>query len=131
MRKINRFIYSLIIASIFLTSGSVSSPSYAQGQLSPEEAQGHIGENQTVCGMVASTNFAASSKGQPTFLNLNRPYPNHIFTVVIWGQNRPRFKNPPEEFFDGKRICVTGEITTYRGKPQIEVQAPSQIRMGD
>jgi DNA/RNA endonuclease YhcR with UshA esterase domain len=131
MRKINRFIFSLIIASILFTSGSMPSPSYAQGRLSPEEAQDHIGESQTVCGMVASTNFAASSKGQPTFLNLNRSYPNHIFTVVIWGRDRPRFKNPPEEFFDKKRICVTGEITTYRGKPQIEVEDPSQIRMGD
>ena len=131
MRKVNRFIFSLIIASILFTSGSVSFPSYAQGRLSPEEALNHIGENQTVCGMVASTNFAASSKGQPTFLNLNRPYPNHIFTVVIWGQYKLRFENPPEEFFNRKRICVTGEITTYRGKPQIEVEDPTQIRMGD
>jgi DNA/RNA endonuclease YhcR with UshA esterase domain len=29
--------------------------------------------------------------------------------------------------FDGKRICVTGLIETYKGKPQIIARDPKQI----
>jgi hypothetical protein len=50
-----------------------------------------------------------------------------IFTVVIWGSDRNKFKNPPEVFFKEKRVCVTGQIDTYRGKPEIIVRDPSQV----
>jgi hypothetical protein len=50
----------------------------AQSRLTSTEAKAHIGETATVCGSVASTRFAASTKGQPIFLNLDKPYPNQI-----------------------------------------------------
>ena len=52
------------------------------------EAKNHVGENPTVCGKVVSARFAKDSKGQPTFLNLDEPYPRQIFTIVVWGSNR-------------------------------------------
>jgi len=52
--------------------------------LSPEDAAGHVGENATICGIVASVHFAASSRSQPTFLNLGKAYPAQIFTAVIF-----------------------------------------------
>jgi hypothetical protein len=92
------------------------------------EAKNHVGEEATVCGSVASARFASSTRGQPTFLNLERPYPNQIFTIVIWGRNRARFGSPEAEY-RGKRICVTGTIEDYRGAPEIEARAPSQIKV--
>lgn len=55
----------------------------AAGCFTSEEAQNHVGENGCVCGIVASTHYAAHSKSQPTFLNLDKPYPNQIFAAVI------------------------------------------------
>jgi len=127
MKKNGKYVYCFVIIALLFVITSETSPSYSQNIINPEEAQEHVGENQTVCGTVASTNYAIGSKGQPTFLNLNRPYPDHIFTIVIWGSDRHKFNNPPEEYFDTKKICVTGTITTYRGKPQIVVNSPSQI----
>jgi len=57
--------------------------------ITPEEAAGHIGENATVCGVVASAHYAQRSRSQPTFLNLGKPYPAQIFTAVIFGSDRP------------------------------------------
>jgi len=81
--------------------------------------------------MVASAKYAARTRGQPTFLDLNRPYPNRIFTVVIWGRDRLGFPEPPEVFYRGKRISVTGRIVEYRGKLQIVVKGPSQIAVNE
>jgi hypothetical protein len=95
--------------------------------LTAAQAKDHIGEHATVCGVVASATFAARTKGQPTFLNLDYPYPQHIFTAVIWGSDRPKF-GQPEGTYKGKRICVTGTIKAYRGVPEIVVTGPGQLR---
>lgn len=104
------------------------SPIQAQKKLTAAEAKEHIGDNATVCGAVVSTRYADSSKGQPTFLNLEKPYPNQIFTVLIWGSNRSKFKTPEEDYKD-KKICVTGKISAYDGLPEIIADDPKQIHV--
>jgi micrococcal nuclease len=94
--------------------------------LTATEAIEHVGEHATVCGQVANTKYASNSRGQPTFINIDRPYPNHVFTIVIWGSDRPAFGRPEGDYED-KRVCVTGRIGTYRGKAQIVATTPSQI----
>ncbi len=96
--------------------------------ISPEDAINHIGQQATVCGNVTSTHFSSRSKGQPTFINLNRPYPNQIFTVLIWGSDKGNFPGAPENYYRNKRICVSGKIQQYRGTPEIIVRSASQIK---
>lgn len=96
-------------------------------RIEASEAAHHIGEFAEVCGQVASTAYLASVGGRPTFLNLERPYPDQLFTVVIWGSNRERFDGRPENIYDGKSICVTGKIVEHKGTPQIVVEDPDQM----
>lgn len=99
----------------------------AATQITPEQAANHIGEHKTVCGVVASARYARGSRGQPTFLNLGRPFPDHVFTAVIWAGIREKFSYAPEAL-RGEEICVEGRIGQYRGAAQITVSRPSQIR---
>ena len=64
----------------------LSFPSLA-AELNSQQAASHIGETATVCGIVASASYAVRTKGQPTFLNLDQPYPNQVFTIMIWGSD--------------------------------------------
>jgi hypothetical protein len=107
-----------------------ANPGQAQKAYFAAEAAKHVGEYATVCGVVADARYAASSRGRPTFLNLDKRYPNQPFTVVIWGTTRVRFSPPPEKQLLGKNICVSGTIELYRGKAQIVLQDPSQITVG-
>ena len=100
----------------------------AQKKLTSSEAREHFGETATVCGEVVSARYADSTKGQPTFLNLDKPYPNQVFTVVVWGNNRSKF-GAPENEYKGKRICVTGKITAYAGLPEMVADEPKQIKI--
>jgi len=94
-----------------------------------DEAIYHIGERATVYGPVVSTHYANTSKGQPTFLNIGKPYPDpDRFTVIIWGENRSNFPQAPEILYANKTIYVTGLIDEYEGVAQIEVFNPSQIK---
>lgn len=101
-------------------------PLVAENTYTADQAKSHIGERATVCGMVASAHFSARSKGSPTFLNLDKPYPNQIFTILIWGSDRPKFGNP-ERDYSRKNICVAGTIQEYRGTAEIIARSPSQI----
>ena len=82
------------LASILTLLALLGSPLFAQNKLSPTAAKDHVGETTTVCGNVASTHYAASTKGQPTFLNLDKAYPNQLFAIVIWGSDRGKFGSP-------------------------------------
>lgn len=98
--------------------------------LNADQAKSHVGENATVCGVVGSTHYAGSSEGSPTFVNLDKPYPNQLFTILIWGEDIPKFSLKPATW-EGKRVCATGTIASYRGSPEIVTKSPRQISIGE
>jgi len=74
----------LLVASAVFGSWAFSTTA---ASLSAEEAAGHIGKTATVCGVVASAKYEANAKAQPTLLDLRKPYPNAVFTAVIYLDN--------------------------------------------
>lgn len=54
-------------------------------------------------------------------------YPNQIFTVVIWVEDRCKF-GEPEIQFKGKRFVSPGEISNYHGVPEIIGRSVNQPR---
>ena len=112
-----------IVVCVLLATSSV----LAQKTLTAVEAKAHIGERATVCGKVVSTRWAESSRGSPTFLNFDQPYPDQVFTLVIWGSDRTKF-GEPETAYRGKRVCVTGKISAFKGVPEVVATEPSQIK---
>jgi len=112
-----------VICGLFLFFGLSTA---AQSRLTAREAKDHVGEQATVCGNVASTHYASGSKGQPTFLNLDKPYPREIFTILIWGSDRPKF-GTPETKYRNASVCVSKKISSYKGVPEIIATEPSQI----
>jgi hypothetical protein len=124
-----RWLGTALLSFGLLTSFGVNAQPPQVKKLTAVEAKDHVGEQATVCGKVASTRYAATTRGKPTFLNLDKPYPNPLFTVLIWGENRERF-GAPEEKYREKPICVTGKITEYRGGPEIVVSNPQNIEIG-
>ena len=70
--------------------------------------------------------FEANVQDQPTLLDIGEPSPHAVFTAVIYRADRSKF-GTPETSLGGKRICVTGQISDYRGKPEIVLTDPSQL----
>lgn len=110
-------------AILCLTAGVISTGS-AQ-TFASSEAKNHIGERTTVCGKVASKRTASSSRGNPTFINLDAPYPNEDFTILIWGDDRPSVGQMPRV---GTRVCASGTIQEYRGVPEVVVRSSGQLK---
>jgi hypothetical protein len=94
------------------------------------KAAASVAKAVTVCGKVGDASYQASTSGRPTFINFDKPYPNHSFVALIWGENRSRFNPVPEQQFGaGKTVCVSGTVEMYRGKPQIIVRDPGAIKV--
>jgi len=106
-----RIATTFAILSAFAISASAQS-------IAATEAASHVGEHATVCGVIAGEHTATNGRGTPTFINLDKPYPNQVFTILIWGENRASVGRFPET---GK-VCVVGTITQYHGKPEIVVR---------
>jgi DNA/RNA endonuclease YhcR with UshA esterase domain len=126
--KIGKWFGLTVLSCAAIVQFSANAQTPQAKKLSATEAKEHIGEQATVCGKVASTRYAVTTRGKPTFLNLDKPYPNQIFTALIWGENREKFGTPEEQFRD-KQVCVTGKVTQYRGAPEIVVSDPRSIEI--
>jgi hypothetical protein len=115
--------FRLLVTSAALAGSALAANA---ASISPEDAAKHVGEDATVCGLVASAKYVSQSKGGPTFLDFGKPYPNSIFVALILGSDRAKFGTPEKEL-QGKQVCVTGKIRLYEGKPEIILSDPKQL----
>ena len=115
LRFTNAMILLLSIAVLPMAAQSITAA----------DAKKHIGENATVCGKVADERTATSSRGEPTFINLDSTYPNQVFTILIWGEDRKKIGELPRV---GAHVCASGMIQNYRGVPEIVVHGSSELR---
>ena len=85
-----------------------------------------MGETATVCSRVADARYQ-ETRSHVTFLNFDKPYPDHTFTAFLAAENRAKF-GTPEKDYNGREICVSGKIQEYHGKPEIVLTDPQQIK---
>ena len=86
----------------------------------------NVGKLRTVCGKVQSTYINSNTASQRIYLNMGREYPNHTFTGLIWySSNKDNFDGRPDKKYKKKNICISGVISTFNDKPQIQIDFDS------
>lgn len=90
----------------------------------------NVGKLRTVCGKVQSTYINSNSASQRIYLNMGREYPNHTFTGLIWySSNKDNFDGRPDKKYKKKNICISGVISSFNEKPQIQIDFENQIEI--
>lgn len=117
-------VLGLILSRVYQPERGIPDPEIS---ITTKQAWEHVGKAAEVCGEVANVRFIPQISGQPTFVNFGLPDPNQDFTVVIWGENRAKWEQLPENIYPKNEVCVIGRIESHEGTPQIEVLSPSQI----
>lgn len=92
------------------------------------EADLFINKKACVCGTVVSTR---KTNGGSIFFNFDAKFPNHTFSGSIWASNAKNFSYDPEVEFLGKRLCITGKITDYKGKPTMNIDHEKRVTFLD
>jgi very-short-patch-repair endonuclease len=89
--------------------------------LSTTEANRHVGEKTTLCGRIVQIREA----DKVTYLNFDKAYPNSTVTAVIWNENAKNFSGVNQKV--NRTVCIEGEISNYKGKPQIILRDSAQL----
>ena len=100
-------------------------------ELSLDSLSKHIGETAHVCGKVFDTKYLTSAQNSPTFINIGAAYPNSLLTLFIWQDVRNTFSYPPDTFLQGKKVCVTGTLVLYKGKPEMIIKSERDIEVSN
>jgi hypothetical protein len=111
--------HSLLLAASFLSAFAGMAQT-----LTTAQAREHDGDRVTICGTVKNEHTAEASKGKPTFIDMDSSFPEPVFVVVVWDEDKPQVGAlPPLK----AHLCATGTINYYRGVPQMVVKNRSQI----
>jgi DNA/RNA endonuclease YhcR with UshA esterase domain len=84
----------------------------------------HVGQNLTVEGVVSEVHHAAS--GKAIFIDIGGRYPNNPFAAVIFADDASKFPNV--DSLEGKTVDISGSVRLYKGKPEIILNDPAQIK---
>ncbi len=88
------------------------------------EAGDHVGRYVTLEGEIKRV----KNTGKVTFLNFDQDWKNSV-SIVIFAGDALKFPLPPEKLFPGKTVQVTGKIKVYKGRPEIIIRDPRNIRI--
>ena len=106
------------LAASAASAPTTNTPASAPTTINVQDAAQHYNENVNVCAKV----FGIKALDNLTLVNLGADYPNQPLTIVL--RDAARDIGPS---LDGKNICVTGIVISYRNKPEIVVTDPKMI----
>ncbi len=84
--------------------------------------------NVTVCGTVVATH--KSGKGN-IFINLDKVFPDQLFSVTIFKDNVINFEYKPEIYLMDKKVCFKGKVSEYNGIPSMIISNSRSIEVID
>jgi hypothetical protein len=91
---------------VLLFFGACCPPLFSQQKITSTDAKPHVGEQATVCGDVSGIHYASRTKGEPTFINLDKPYPNQVFTILIWGSESGEVRQSGGSVYRKAIVCL-------------------------
>jgi endonuclease G len=89
-----------------------------------------IGDSKirTVCGTTVS--IKKHEKGH-VFINLDKKFPNQIFSVSIFKSSLKNFSYEPDVYLVNKKVCFTGKISEHNGTASMIIENEKSIQVLD
>jgi RPA family protein len=115
------------ILFVFLATFSIHC--FSQDTITTAKVKDYMDKEVCVIGKVVSFKLAAEGKNT-NYINIDKPYPESVFTVVISNYHLEKLNIKIEDLKD-KNIYIKGKITTYKNDPkQIpQIFNPSSIEI--
>ena len=103
-------------------------PSLPKGTYNTIQAKRLMGSGKkvTITGTVVG---ARKTKNGHLFFNLDKNYPNQIFTVAIWKKSIANFSYDPLTEWDGKQVSLTGKIADFDGIPTMIIEKENVVEV--
>ena len=83
-----------------------------------------IGQEVNVCGNVVASRY--SKKGH-LWLNLDRQFPNQVFSIFIRKESLVNFDYDLKKRYTNKSVCVRGKVENFSDTPSITLDDQKNI----
>ncbi len=99
-----------------------------RGHFNTVQASRHVGSGKDiiVCGTVVGSRIARSGNA---WLNLDRQYPNQVFSVYIKEEHLVNFSYNPDEYLINTPVCVKGRVMDLGGTPTMRIENEKAITL--
>jgi hypothetical protein len=114
-------LYFLIALVVALATTAFADPDAAPSKIGTLDAPQFYGREMIVTGTVAQVTIRPSI----VFLNMDKPYPHSLFTLVIFPTATNQFGNL--KALKGASVEVKGKIVNYHNRPEIVLDKASQL----
>lgn len=106
----------------------ISQPTLKPGVFNSVQAKRHMGTGKkiTVAGTIVGGRKTTNGH---LFFNLDKNYPNQIFTVAIWKKNISNFSYDPLKEWEGKQIYLTGKVADFDGVPTMIIEKENAVEV--
>lgn len=101
-------------------------PSLPPGHFNTVQAKLYMGKGEeiTVCGAVVG---ARRSRSGNIWLNIDKQFPNQIFSVFIRREDLPNFSYAPDQYLANRKVCFTGKVENFSGTPTMNIEVEEAI----
>jgi len=99
----------------------------AQTIIAAKDAGKHVGETVSITSTVLGGRLLAPSN--TIVLDLVDNNLRQELILVIPASDKGKFKGEPQIDYKGRQVTVTGKIVLDKGKPEIIVKEPKQLKM--
>lgn len=104
----------------------ISFKSFSQDTISTSQVKDYVGKEVWVKGSVASVKLATGENNM-NYINVDKAFPQNVFTVVITDKYLQRLKLKLENA-KGKKIIIKGTVIVH-GKETPQIFNPTQIQI--
>ena len=106
----------------------ISQPTLKPGVYNTVQAKRHMGSGKKITVAGTAVSGRKTTNGH-LFFNLDKNYPNQIFTVVIWKKNISNFSYDPLKEWEGREIYLTGKIADFDGVPTMIIEKENAVEV--
>ncbi len=101
-------------------------PDLPPGYFSTVQARQYMGRGQeiNVCGTVVSTRYSRSGN---LWLNIDKQFPNQIFSVFIRKKDLVNFSFDPQKELANRQVCFYGKVEDFNGAPTMNLDNEEAI----
>lgn len=105
-------------------------PDLPRGHFNTTQAKQYMGYGKDViiCGTVVGTRTSRSGN---VWINLDRQYPNQVFSVYIKKEHLVNFSYDPEEALKNQVVCIKGRVMDFGGTPTMRIEREKVIEIYD
>lgn len=102
----------------------IAAVSLPRSHFNTVQVKDKVGQEVGVCGTVVASRY--SKKGH-LWLNVDRHFPNQVFSIFIRKESLVNFEYNLKERFINQSVCVRGKVEDFSGAPTITLDDPHNI----